>query len=364
VCRSCGSRALVRNGHRFTVDGPVQTYKCKNCGRRSCDTKHQNVGLEDLAARYVIVYNSFRSMAEAFGLKKSRIYYMTRKDAAKAPSGIELSNRMKHLGLWGSVFSIDTTSLKIKGKEYNYIHCVDVISGDPLDYVISEHKDAPTVIGRLREIRYGLNYVPRLAVLDLAPELILGVKTVFPTIPIQGCLVHLERDLNKKLPTKRVQRLARAEMKGMTTLLQFLGSGLPQRDEGKEQKLQVWEEAKRKILAVAYARDERARRRLLWELRIFYSTSDYTVQRVIDGFLNNLCYYHTAEELLRLGLSEQEIRKLHSTNLCENHIGQVVHLWVIHRGFKSLEAAKSFLNYYWFTKRTQRLFSTRLDAFF
>ena len=363
MCRSCGSRALVRNGHRFTVDGPVQTYKCKNCGRRSCDTKHQNACLKDLAAKYVLVYNSFRSMAESLGLKKSRIYYMTRKDAAKAPSGIELSDRMKHLGLWGSASSIDTTSLKIKGEEYNYIHCIDVISGDPLDYVISKHKDAPTVIARLREIRYGLNYVPKLAVLDLAAELILGVKTVFPTIPIQGCLVHLERDLNKKLPTKRV-RLARKETKGMTTLFQFVGAGLLKGDEGKEQKLEVWEEAKRKILAVAYAKDEKARQRLLRELRIFYSTSDRTVKRVIDGFLDNLSYYHTGEELLRLGLSEQKILKLHSTNICENHIGQVVHLWAIHRGFKSLEAAKSFFNYYWFTKRMQRLFSTRLDAFF
>lgn len=142
----------------------------------------------------------------------------------------------------GSEMVIDTTGLKIRGINYVYLHIADVKSGIPIVYAICEKEDVATIEPILRRLR-SLGYSPRIVICDLAPELLVSIKDVFPDANIQGCLFHLSMWLNKELPTKKT-------VKKM----------------GKE-KITLWREVKSLITYAATSKDKDTRSQYLEQLK-------------------------------------------------------------------------------------------------
>ena len=222
---------------------------------------------------------------------------------------------------WGFIFGIDTTSLKIRGREYYYLHALDMPAKDHLAYEIMENEDATSIGNVLRTLR-NAGYYPNLVVTDLAPEILSAVREVFPNVKIQGCLFHLQRWLNKQLPTikKRIDK----------------------------QTLQLWNAVKVKIMEVAKAENTETRQRHLAELKDI--RLDEASARVVKTFLDNLQYYHVFQDLIWLGCK----REYRYNNFCERSIGEIKDLKREKRGFKSLENARKYIDAFCFLKRKKR----------
>ncbi|MEM2108228.1 MAG: transposase [Candidatus Bathyarchaeia archaeon] len=215
----------------------------------------------------------------------------------------------------GSIMGIDTTVLKIGGKPYTYLHISDIPGKLPLAYMIRPTRTIDDIAPILTQlIHWG--YKPKLIVCDLAPELLSVCGRVFPSVPVQGCIFHLRYWLDKELPTKR---------KKQTPTL-----------------LKNWLFLKKKIMQAALASTSEQQDKLLeklLDLRL-----DETAKKVVRLFLENIQYYHPANELEKYGW-----RTAYSyNNVCERAMQSVKAIGKRMRGFKKPETAAKYINAFWY----------------
>ncbi len=377
-CTHCGSYVSRKNGHRYNRSELAQTYECLNakCGKGFTPlgpSKAANYG--NLVRRYLTRFASLRGLVEESNppIPKSTAYVRIREEASRAPSGVELSKKLeKHLN-WGYVLGVDTGFFgkKETGTKRYYFHCADILSHDPIDYVVGngdqESKDYEgTILERLNRIRYDLGYDPKIVVIDRERKLVEAVQKAFPHARVISCLFHLEHDLNKRLPTRRLEnQILKEKRRPKSSDNQQVLYPLSDSREihsNDEAKLVSYKAVKQKIAEVAMAENKNIRNRLLRDL----SRLDIKNARVhfpIEQFKRDLDYYPTTEELAAMGLPSDSIRVIRYNNLCENHIGQLKELWNKHKGFKSPKAFQDFVNYYWYVKRTSKLTPTTLDFY-
>jgi hypothetical protein len=310
---------------------------------------------------------------------RSTLYNRIRKQGNEAPSGIELTKKLTAERRLGNVLSFDTTHMKFSVVDpttnerssrvaHSYFHFIDLSTDSEIDYGIERREDADTVIRRLAAIKYDLKYDARVVVTDLDPAHLQAIPTIYPNATIQGCLFHLELLLNKRLPTREDEKREskRRPKKPQTLLPEFFERAVVLTPRESE-KLRLYRQVKKKVMEAARAADRLTQNELVAQLkRIPIKISnrqqmnltsqseklrgkDYTrVDEVIKNFSDNLKFYHTRDELSRLGLTEN----MCYSNQCENGIGQIRLLFKRHKQFRSLEAARGHINYYWWKKRT------------
>ena len=320
------------------------------------------VDWDNLAESYLLDCTSLKSLLRINGLpfSKSTLWIGIRRVASKAPSGIAFSEKVKLSGTWGSILNLDTSSLKFRKRQYSYLQFSDIQSGDQLDYGISKHEDKETVMSHLGKIRYRLGYIPKLVVSDLAPELVEAVRVIYPGVPIQGCLFHLEKLLNKKLPTWKLEGVLTRNQISLLTFAPKEPIGPQPSREGQRLKMKHWAEIKKKIMEVVRSRDRHAQQIAIAELQALDTEKDQRGHRVIEYFLGKqLNYYYSRDELEAIGITEDTWY----SNRCENDIGRIKRLWSIHKGFKSPEAAQKYIDFYWWKQRASRVVSEDLTYY-
>ena len=167
----------------------------------------------------------------------------------------------------------------------------------------------------------GEHYVPKLVVLDLAPEIIAAVSKVFPKAKLQGCLFHLEKRVKEKLFFKA------RRLNGAT--------------------LRFREEVKKLIMkaATAHNKDEQ-QFYLKWALQI--SSFDEVAHKVVLDFRDKIRYYHTVEELRMLGAGLNYAYN----NVTESQIGEVKERFRHMRWPRNAETAQLYINVLWSSKRS------------
>jgi hypothetical protein len=252
-------------------------------------------------------------------ISKTTLYRRIREQAKQCPSWEELLKAKKGQENWGSVMGIDTTGLKIRGAAYVYLHIADVMTRDPLAYTVCTGEDAPTIETILRKLK-NLGYNPRIAVSDLAPEILISVEKVFPDAILQGCIFHVSLWLNKELPTKKtVENVSR-------------------------EKAILWRKVKDIINCVCISENESTRQQYLEQLKNL--SLDEKARSVVERFLTNLKYYHTKDVFK--GYSNSILYN----NVCECHIGMIKHLKGKFRGFKSnIDITNNIIKLFWFLYR-------------
>jgi hypothetical protein len=215
---------------------------------------------------------------------------------------------------------IDTSGLRIKGKNHVYLHVADVTSHNPLAYAVCKNEDAATVEPILRQLRI-LGYRPRVVVSDLAPELLSSIKRIFPCAVIQGCIFHVRLWLEKELPTRKTSK------------------------KFGEEKIALWRKVKEFINCACISKNEDTREQFLKKLQCL--NLDEKAKNVVELFLANLKYYHT--------MDEDEFKEygpnILYNNVCERHIGLIKDLKNKMKGFKSIDSARNIIKLYWFHKR-------------
>jgi transposase-like protein len=275
-----------------------------------------------IAEKYLLQFKSLNAVLENkdLGISKSTLHRRIIEEAKNSPDWGELYKAMKERSGWGFVMGIDTSGLKISGKNYVYLHIADVTSHDPLAYAVCENEDVATVEPILLQLR-NLGYRPRIVVTDLAPELIASIRRVFPCAIIQGCVFHVLLWLDKELPTKKTVRKV-----------------------GRE-KVSLWLKVKELINCACISKDKETRQHFLDELSCL--RLDEKARNAVNLFFANLKYYHT--------MDEDEFKNFKTNilynNACERHIGLIKDLKGTMKGFKSLDSAQNIVRLFWFHKR-------------
>lgn len=325
VCPYCASTHIIRKGFRYNKSGSVQLYLCKDCKRSFGENARKVKQLpNDVAEDYLLHVKSLKSMIEIkrSEFPKTTLHRKIRKLAQSCPSWEEQLKARKERNIWGSIMGIDTTVLKVKGAMFIYIHVVDVASSDPLAYDLCEKEDAATVEPILRRLK-DLGYEPKVVVSDLAPELLTAVKRVFPDAGIQGCVYHLIRLLDRELPTRK-------RVKGVD-----------------REKAKLWRNVKFLIRCAALAKNGQVRQRYVEQLR--HLNADEKAKSVVQRFLNNIKFYHTLDEFKEY--DSNVLPRILYNNVCERHIGLVKDLQRNMKGFKNVEAAHGYINFFWFIEK-------------
>jgi len=337
-CPRCGGRDLGRNGYRVRKDGIVQLYYCKKCGLRFPEVYKQKKKARlppDLAYLFVVKKETLDSIIEKYvDFKVSRTTVSDRimEDAKKYPSWREHVQNSKVREKFGYVMGIDLTVVKIRGKKHQFLMIFDIPSRMPLVYVILPDKRVLTIAKVLEQLK-AAGYIPRLVVSDMEECLIRAIRMVYGNVPIQWCLFHIRRYLNKYMPNKKKMS-----------------------DEVRD----FQDRVKTKIMEIAYATDKRKQQMLVKELKelVESTTMPKRIHRTINNFLKKLEYCHPRDEFYRLGGDDNA----YYNNLCENAMKQVKELESRMHGFKNVEAAQAYINVYWHYKIKEKLDNEDLQA--
>lgn len=323
VCPYCGSTRIIRKGFRYNRSGSVQLYFCKSCNRRFPKNARKAKELpSDLAVTYMFGVQSLESLLETkkdLKLSRTTLYRRIREQARYCPGWEELLKTMKERENCGSVMGIDTTGLKIRGEQYVYLHIADVTSHDPLAYALCRREDVATIEPILRKLKDG-GYNPKIVVSDLAPEILISVKNVFPNAILQGCVFHVSLWLDKELPTKKTV------------------------ENVSKEKVVLWRKVKDIINYACISKNESVRQQYLEQLKGL--PLDEKARSVVERFLGNLKYYHTKDEFK--GYSTNILYN----NVCERHVGMIKDLKGKFRGFKSnIDATSDIIKLFWLLYR-------------
>jgi len=332
-CPRCGGSNLRLNGYRVRKDGIVQRYYCKKCRRSFSEVYKQKKKSRlppDLAYLFVVKKETLDSIIEKyvdFKVSRTTVNDKIIEDAKKYPSWREHVQNPKVQEKFRYVMGIDLTVVKIKGKKHQLLMIFDIPSRIPIVYAILPDKHVSTIAEVLEQLK-SAGYMPRLVVSDMEECLIRAIRMVYGNLPIQWCLFHIQRYLNKYMPNNK-------KMSDEVRSLQ--------------------DKVKTKIMKIAYAPNRRKQQILVKELKeLVKSTSMPTrIQRAINNFLKKLKYCYPRDEFYRLAGDND--KSYYYNNLCENAMRQIREMEREKYGFKNVEAAQAYINVYWHYKIKEKL---------
>ena len=121
--------------------------------------------------------------------------------------------------VWSGCLGLDSKALKVSGLEHYLLLAVDLGTQDAVDFALVERENYDAFSMFLRQIKLKIRYTPRIIVTDLDPAWFKAIHHVYPGIPIQGCVVHMERIIDRLMP-KRNRTMKQEELKKL--IRQFL----------------------------------------------------------------------------------------------------------------------------------------------
>jgi transposase-like protein len=108
---------------------------------------------------------------------------------------------------WSGMLGLDTKVVKVRGEERFLLMAVDIVTQDAVDSWLATQESLVALELFLREVRDEVGYSPKLAVIDLDQTWRQAVESVFPNVPVQLCVVHFERIVDRIIPKlKRTPR--------------------------------------------------------------------------------------------------------------------------------------------------------------
>ncbi len=120
---------------------------------------------------------------------------------------------------WSGFLGLDSKVIKISGLERYLLLAADLGSQDAVNFALVERENYEVFSRFLREINRMIWYAPRIIATDLDPTWFKDICHAYPGVPIQGCVVHMERIIDR-LMAKRNRTVKQEELK--TLIRRFL----------------------------------------------------------------------------------------------------------------------------------------------
>lgn len=201
----------------------IQEYLCKRCnrffrypclgkGRYGFDVKSEAVELYyDTRGSYRRVMNALH---RRLGVRPSHVQIFRWIDALGKHCKDTIQVAKELHPHWSGFLGLDSKVIKVSGLEFYMLVAADLETQDVVHFALVEHENYDVFSTFLHQIKRELGYTPRIIVTDLDPAWFKAIHHVYPDIPIQGCVVHMERIIDRIMP-KRNRTMKQEELKNL-----------------------------------------------------------------------------------------------------------------------------------------------------
>jgi hypothetical protein len=104
---------------------------------------------------------------------------------------------------WSGILGLDGKTVRVGGGKRILASAVDLGTQDSVDSALVFIEDHPSLCPFLKEVMNEIRYAPKMIVIDDDRAWKAAVTRVFPDVPIQLCVVHFERVVDKILPKRK-----------------------------------------------------------------------------------------------------------------------------------------------------------------
>jgi transposase-like protein len=221
-CPECGSLHTKKKGFytavirtcRGSVERNLQRFICSDCHHSFHDRASRTCISDDLKFKavsdYTLTKNSLQEVAERHAVSKSSILNWMHQIASQIPDGQSLPV-IEHPS--GTIM-IDGKELKIGREKYSLLVAFDDGRGLPIHYELYEDENTESTWHFLREVKKRYPIPVRGVVSDFGKGkcFMKPVRTLFPYVPHQVCLVHFWRYVTLFIPKSKKSRYAEQNM--------------------------------------------------------------------------------------------------------------------------------------------------------
>jgi transposase-like protein len=163
--------------------------------------------IRDAVNTYYDTRGSYRRTSRSLKRKigYTQLFRIIDKLGEGCKSPVEVSKELQPR--WSGMLGLDTKVVKVRGEERYLLIAVDIVTQDVVDSWLAAQESLVALELFLREVRDEIGYAPKLVVIDLDMTWRGAVESVFPYVPIQLCVVHFERIVDRIIPKlKRTPR--------------------------------------------------------------------------------------------------------------------------------------------------------------
>ena len=147
-----------------------------------------------------------------YSLGHMQVFRIVEKLGRGCKDAVEVANEFHPR--WSGILGLDGKTVRVRGGKRIFASAVDLGTQDSVDSALVFIEDHPSLCPFLSEVRDGIRYAAKMIVIDDDRAWKAAVTTVFPDVPIQLCVVHFERVVDKILP-KRKRTSEQEEFKEM-----------------------------------------------------------------------------------------------------------------------------------------------------
>ena len=130
-----------------------------------------------------------------------QIYRMINKLGEGCKDSVQIANELQPK--WSGFLGCDGKVIKVHGEEWVLLTAVDLGTQDIVDSTLAKGEDYISINLFLRRVRDSIGYVPKEGVVDVDRAWIEAWSDVFPDVPLQLCVVHFERIVDREIPKRK-----------------------------------------------------------------------------------------------------------------------------------------------------------------
>jgi transposase-like protein len=152
---------------------------------------------------YFDTRGSYRRTAKSIGYRLShmQVFRIVEKLGKGCKDAVQVARELHPR--WSGILGLDGKTIWVLGVKKVLANAVDLGTQDPVDSALVMSEDYPSLCTFLKEVREEIGYEPKMLVIDDDKAWRAACETVFPGVPIQLCVVHFERVVDRILPKRK-----------------------------------------------------------------------------------------------------------------------------------------------------------------
>jgi transposase-like protein len=193
--KKIGFRSRVRATSQGEKNEQIQRWLCKDClhsfsSHQQNDTTIQRSLIYKAIELYFDSEASYRAVGRQLGIKPLKVFEFVNDLGAACKSFVEVATELQPQ--WSGYLLLDGKTIPVKKERYALLLAADAATHDIPCALFSKGEDYQSYRTLLNIFKEDLRYPIKGLVIDGDPGLIRAVREVFPGIPWQLCVKHLD----------------------------------------------------------------------------------------------------------------------------------------------------------------------------
>jgi hypothetical protein len=178
-----------------------------SCGRWFQDEYrrgHNGLALiRKITNTYFDTRGSYRRTAKSvdYRLSHMQVFGSWRSSERGAKDATQLAKELRPK--WSGILGFDGKTIWVLGVKKVLANAVDLGTQNTVDSALVMSEDYPSLCTFLNEVKDEIGYEPKMLVIDDDKAWRAACEAIFPGVPIQLCVVHFERVVDRILPKRK-----------------------------------------------------------------------------------------------------------------------------------------------------------------